>query len=134
MTRSPAPFPPTARQMQLLHLLAKAEAEAKPVPSYWELARDLDLAQSGVHRLMSGLQERGWIERRKGRARCVRILHPVPGTITLDSAFRAGHQAGACGWPLEGALTAWRKASFPAAASSGEATGAKTPHTQERGS
>lgn len=33
-----------------------------------------------------------------------------PHQDRLEAAFRAGHQAGAKGWPLPGALTAWRKA------------------------
>jgi SOS-response transcriptional repressor LexA len=61
----------TAHQSRLLTILK----EAKETPSYEEMKAMMGLkSKSGIHRLISALEERGFIERCPNRARAVRVL------------------------------------------------------------
>ena len=68
----------TKKQKELLDFLT-AHAEKSDVPPSFDEMRDaLGLAsKSGIHRLVSGLEERGHIRRLANRARAIEILKPV---------------------------------------------------------
>jgi repressor LexA len=68
----------TKKQKELLdYLTAHAEKHDVP-PSFDEMRDALGLAsKSGIHRLVSGLEERGYIRRLANRARAIEILKPV---------------------------------------------------------
>lgn len=61
----------TRAQAELLSFLKRTPV----TPSYVEMQQYLGLAsKSGVHRLIEGLEERGFIERIRHRARAIRVL------------------------------------------------------------
>ena len=68
----------TKKQKELLdYLTTHAEKHDVP-PSFDEMRDALGLAsKSGIHRLVSGLEERGYIRRLANRARAIEILKPV---------------------------------------------------------
>ena len=68
----------TKKQKELLDYLT-THAEKNDVPPSFDEMRDaLGLAsKSGIHRLVSGLEERGYIRRLANRARAIEILKPV---------------------------------------------------------
>ena len=73
-------------------------------PSFDEMRDALGLAsKSGVHRLVSGLEERGYIRRLANRARAIEILRPA-GTPSLTQAVAAAAEAVAL--PLLGRIAA----------------------------
>ena len=78
----------TQRQFQLLKFIHQFMQEHGVPPSFEEMRAALQLrSKSGIHRLISGLEERGYIRRLAYRARALEILKPpvVPG-----SSGRAG--------------------------------------------
>ncbi len=69
----------TQRQRQLLHFIHGYMAEHGISPSFDEMRDALQLkSKSGIHRLISGLEERGFIRRLAYRARAVEILRALP--------------------------------------------------------
>ena len=77
-------IPLTAQQAQLLDYLRSCER----APSMTEMRDALGTkSMSTVHRLVIALVDRGFIERRPGAARCIRVLD-VPRT--LDTAALHG--------------------------------------------
>ena len=74
----------TQKQSELLAFL-KSHIEAHEVPPSFDEMRDaMGLAsKSGIHRLVSGLEERGYIRRLVNRARAIEILRPVAGGNAL---------------------------------------------------
>jgi repressor LexA len=64
----------TARQSQMLDLLRKKLAHSEVGPSFDELAEELEMAKSNVHRIAHALKERGYIEFLPRRARSIRIV------------------------------------------------------------
>ena len=70
----------TAAQAKLLALIEAEIAAGRPVPSYDEMAASMDLkSRSGIHRLVTGLEERGRIVRLPNRARSIALLpEPAP--------------------------------------------------------
>ena len=68
----------TRKQSELLTYLSDHMQQHDVPPSFDEMRDALGLAsKSGVHRLVSGLQERGFIRRLANRARAIEILKPV---------------------------------------------------------
>ena len=68
----------TRKQSELLSYLTDHMQQHDVPPSFDEMRDALGLAsKSGVHRLVSGLQERGYIRRLANRARAIEILKPV---------------------------------------------------------
>ena len=64
----------------LTRLISHFEGQDVP-PSYQELCSMLDLkSKSGVHRLITGLEERGYIRRLPNRARALEVLKNPDGT------------------------------------------------------
>ena len=65
----------TQKQSELLAFLTSHMAEHDVPPSFDEMRDALGLAsKSGIHRLVSGLEERGYIRRLANRARAIEIL------------------------------------------------------------
>ena len=68
----------TRKQSELLTYLNDHMQQHDVPPSFDEMRDALGLAsKSGVHRLVSGLEERGYIRRLANRARAIEILKPV---------------------------------------------------------
>lgn len=68
----------TRKQSELLTYLSGHMQQHDVPPSFDEMRDALGLAsKSGVHRLVSGLEERGYIRRLANRARAIEILKPV---------------------------------------------------------
>ena len=65
----------TAKQNELLRYIDARLAETGVSPSFEEMKDALDLkSKSGVHRLISALEERGFIRRLPNRARALEVL------------------------------------------------------------
>jgi repressor LexA len=75
----------TRKQSELLTYLSDHMQQHDVPPSFDEMRDALGLAsKSGVHRLVSGLEERGYIRRLANRARAIEILKPTAagGVVT----------------------------------------------------
>src|SRR3954464_8488620 len=65
----------TAKQRELLLFIDKRLNESGISPSFDEMREALDLkSKSGVHRLISALEERGFIRRLANRARALEVI------------------------------------------------------------
>ena len=65
----------TAKQHELLLFIQRKLEETGISPSFEEMKEALDLkSKSGVHRLISALEERGFIRRLPNRARALEVL------------------------------------------------------------
>ena len=75
----------TEKQHQLLSYLIDYQAEKDITPSFDEMRAAIGLAsKSGIHRLVSALEERGYIRKLPNRARAIEILrHPGNGPCLL---------------------------------------------------
>ena len=78
----------TEKQHQLLSFLIEHQAEHDISPSFDEMREAVGLAsKSGIHRLISGLEERGYIRKLANRARAIEILrHPGTGPETYKAS------------------------------------------------
>ncbi len=83
----------TRKQHELLSYINDRLIAGGVSPSFEEMKEALDLkSKSGVHRLISALEERGFIRRLPNRARALEVLKvPESGT----AAPTAGHEAAA---------------------------------------
>lgn len=76
----------TRKQHELLVFINKHIGETGVSPSFDEMKDALDLrSKSGVHRLVSGLEERGFIRRLAHKARALEVLR-----LPEDAAFDGG--------------------------------------------
>ena len=67
----------TQRQLQLLRFIHGYQQEHGVPPSFDEMRGALQLrSKSGIHRLISGLEERGHIRRLAHRARALEVIRP----------------------------------------------------------
>src|SRR3954462_14529462 len=65
----------TAKQRELLMFIQQRLGESGISPSFDEMREALDLkSKSGVHRLISALEERGFIRRLPNRARALEVV------------------------------------------------------------
>lgn len=70
----------TAKQHQLLTFIQSRLESGGVSPSFEEMKDALDLrSKSGVHRLISALEERGFIRRLPNRARALEVVRPADG-------------------------------------------------------
>ncbi len=68
----------TQRQLQLLKFIQNYSREQGVSPSFDEMRAALKLqSKSGIHRLISGLEERGYIRRLAYRARALEVVKPL---------------------------------------------------------
>ena len=88
----------TRKQHELLLYIDRHLSETGVSPSFEEMKEALDLkSKSGVHRLISALEERGFIRRLPNRARALEVLK-VPETKAAAPAGAAA--VGGTGAPL----------------------------------
>jgi len=81
----------TKKQYDLLLFLEKRLKETGVSPSYDEMKEALELkSKSGIHRLITGLEERGFIRRLPHRARAVEILRVPENRDQLDAPLGTG--------------------------------------------
>ena len=82
----------TKKQYELLMLIDKRIKEAGVPPSFDEMKDALGLkSKSGIHRLISGLEERGFIRRLAHRARALEVLK-LPENIERATAQNDDHE------------------------------------------
>ena len=79
----------TKKQLDLLDFIHKRVQRDGVPPSFDEMKEALDLkSKSGVHRLISALEERGFIRRLPNRARALEVLRMPPEVAeTVRSSF-----------------------------------------------
>ena len=76
----------TKKQIQLLDFIQKRMARDGVPPSFDEMKEALDLrSKSGIHRLVTALEERGFIRRLPHRARALEIVR-LPDALLADAA------------------------------------------------
>lgn len=81
----------TAKQHELIRFIQQRLDETGISPSFEEMKEALDLkSKSGVHRLISALEERGFIRRLPNRARALEVIKmPEDATPTPRAAMPA---------------------------------------------
>ena len=77
----------TSKQYELLRFIEARLRETGVSPSFDEMKAALDLkSKSGIHRLITGLEERGFIRRLPHRARALEILRLPENMTATDPA------------------------------------------------
>ena len=118
----------TAKQRELLTFIDARLKQDGVSPSFDEMREALDLkSKSGVHRLISALEERGFIRRLPNRARALEVLklpeirnatvtpiRPAVAAVTNDTMEIPLHGRIAAGTPIE-ALQGTESFAVPAA-------------------
>ncbi|AYF00393.1 transcriptional repressor LexA [Paracoccus yeei] len=78
----------TKKQIQLLEFIQARMARDGVSPSFDEMKLALDLrSKSGIHRLVTALEERGFIRRLPHRARALEIVR-LPDSLSKGSGFQ----------------------------------------------
>ena len=81
----------TRKQHELIRFIQVRLEETGVSPSFEEMKEALDLkSKSGVHRLISALEERGFIRRLPNRARALEVIRQ-PEDVTMQGAARAAN-------------------------------------------
>ena len=81
----------TKKQIQLLEFIQSRMARDGVPPSFDEMKLALDLrSKSGIHRLVTALEERGFIRRLPHRARALEIVRLPEALLRGDSMIEAG--------------------------------------------
>ena len=84
----------TAKQRELLVFIQRKLEDSGISPSFEEMKEALDLkSKSGVHRLISALEERGFIRRLPNRARALEVLKEPDDVAAVRSSARAANDA-----------------------------------------
>ena len=90
----------TRKQHELIRFIQDRLEETGISPSFEEMKEALDLkSKSGVHRLISALEERGFIRRLPNRARALEVLKQ-PEDVTTKAATRAAANSNSALTPL----------------------------------
>jgi repressor LexA len=85
----------TRKQYELLSFINQRLAEGGISPSFEEMKQALGLrSKSGIHRLISGLQERGFIKRLPHRARALEVIKLPEQTAVPVQRARVGESKG----------------------------------------
>ena len=80
----------TRKQLELLRFIHERLTESGVPPSFDEMKDALDLrSKSGIHRLITALEERGFIRRLPNRARAVEVIK-LPETVSQDGSRPRG--------------------------------------------
>jgi repressor LexA len=88
----------TAKQHELIRFIQRKLEETGISPSFEEMKEALDLkSKSGVHRLISALEERGFIRRLPNRARALEVLKGPEDAVASPRASRAANDASPIG-------------------------------------
>lgn len=81
----------TAKQRELIVFIQQRLEETGISPSFEEMKEALDLkSKSGVHRLISALEERGFLRRLPNRARALEVIREPGDTTPARTAAPAG--------------------------------------------
>jgi repressor LexA len=81
----------TAKQHELIRFIQQRLEETGISPSFEEMKEALDLkSKSGVHRLISALEERGFLRRLPNRARALEVIRQPGDTTPARTAASAG--------------------------------------------
>ncbi|MAS07386.1 MAG: repressor LexA [Ahrensia sp.] len=108
----------TRKQLDLLMFINERLKETGVPPSFDEMKEALDLAsKSGIHRLITALEERGFIRRLPNRARALEVIR-LP-----DSLTPAGQRRGFSPSVIEGSLGKPAPAPQPAPRASNDSDG-----------
>src|ERR1700722_17054102 len=92
----------TKKQYELLIFINRRLGESGVSPSFEEMKEALALkSKSGIHSLISGLEERGFIRRLAPRARALEVVR-LPEDTAVAGRSRAGTNGGAPGAPNAG--------------------------------
>ncbi len=99
----------THKQMELLRFIRDCIRLEGVPPSFEEMKDELDLkSKSGVHRLITALEERGFIRRLPHRARALEVMR-LPEALEGEDGFAPqvveGGRSGASAAPAAGACT-----------------------------
>jgi repressor LexA len=79
----------TRKQLELLRFIHERLKEAGVPPSFDEMKDALDLrSKSGIHRLISALEERGFIRRLPNRARAIEVIR-LPDAVAHAAVGRS---------------------------------------------
>ena len=90
----------TRKQHELIRFIQDRLEETGISPSFEEMKEALDLkSKSGVHRLISALEERGFIRRLPNRARALEVLKQ-PEDVTTKAGVRAAANSNSALSPL----------------------------------
>ncbi|MET7243578.1 transcriptional repressor LexA [Methylobacterium sp. EM32] len=86
----------TRKQLDLLRFIQQRMRETGVPPSFDEMKDALDLkSKSGIHRLITALEERGFLRRLPNRARAIEVIR-LPEAVTGPvAAAPVGHGSGA---------------------------------------
>lgn len=80
----------TAKQHELIRFIQEKLEDTGISPSFEEMKEALDLkSKSGVHRLISALEERGFIRRLPNRARALEVIKLPEDSVTSPSRAAA---------------------------------------------
>lgn len=97
----------TGKQRELLNFLSGYLADNQHSPSFDEMREAVGLAsKSGIHRLVTGLEERGYIRRLPNRARAIEILEKPGQSGSGNLAAPLLAHAGLAELPLLGRIAA----------------------------
>jgi repressor LexA len=92
----------TAKQHELIRFIQERLEETGISPSFEEMKEALDLkSKSGVHRLISALEERGFLRRLPNRARALEVIREPGDTTPARAAALAGDNVVARGPPAQ---------------------------------
>ncbi|MCR9179532.1 transcriptional repressor LexA [Erythrobacter sanguineus] len=81
----------TAKQHELIRFIQQRLEETGISPSFEEMKEALDLkSKSGVHRLISALEERGFLRRLPNRARALEVIRQPGDTTPAARSSSAG--------------------------------------------
>jgi len=103
----------TRKQAELLRFIHERLKEAGVPPSFDEMKDALDLrSKSGIHRLVTALEERGFIRRLPNRARAIEVIK-LPESVAhgMGSGMGAARARGFTPSVIEGNLGRVRTAS-----------------------
>jgi repressor LexA len=110
----------TRKQHELLLFIHERLKESGIPPSFDEMKEALDLAsKSGIHRLITALEERGFIRRLPNRARALEVLR-LPDSIAPGLGAQRKFSPGV----IEGGLSRRPAAAVPRSASNDDDAGA----------
>ena len=83
----------TRKQLELLRFVHEKLKESGVPPSFDEMKDALGLrSKSGIHRLITGLEERGFIRRLANRARAIEVIK-LPDAVRRQPGDKRPHRA-----------------------------------------
>jgi len=114
----------TKKQYELLLFINRRLSEGGVSPSFEEMKEALGLkSKSGIHRLISGLEERGFIRRLPHRARALEVVRLPEDTAVAGMRGRGAERGRFSPTVIRGDF----KAAFPGAAANGGGDGVQLP-------